>query len=84
MKFLVLLFFLSFNVYSADIFNDKDISLNDFVRQYCVNNPGYVGERLCIKSVRSCLDSKTYFVELTPKEKADAFFECVNLKTGRD
>lgn len=84
MKSLVFLSLFCFNGYAADLFNDKDLSLNDFVKQYCIVNPGYIGEKLCIRSLKTCLDSKTYFVELSPKEKAKAFLECVNLTTESD
>lgn len=84
MKSFLFLCLFSINGYAADIINDKNISLSDLAKQYCNINPGYIGERLCVKAVKSCLDSKTYFVELTPKEKAQAFFECIGIKPERE
>lgn len=84
MKSLLFLSLFSVNASFADIINDKNISLADLAKEYCNVNPGYIGERLCVKAVKSCLDSKTYFVELTPKEKVQVFFECVGLKPERE
>ena len=80
MKLFLFLSMLSINGFASDVIHSKDISLNVLVKEYCKENSEYVGEKICIKSIKTCLDSKSYFVEVTPEIKAQIFLECIDAK----